>query len=817
MLSDMRDAFDGDPSLWRARLVLARQLLSEDQGRDALDLLQEGLEGHEDLSPLWHEVGVIARRVGLHTMAEDAFGRALEHDERSCGSLRILALMYDDVGRTREREATLERLVACDATNGTRADLLSRTYRRAEALEELRRLQQLDEYPAGYDEDIADLAMATGRLEEASEVLDRLSSRWPRSMSYRLAQADIDGANGSEANILERLLPAIEEYPWEMGALRRSVAVAGAEREMEDWRVDGLDHLRRFREAGVRYESPSVYVLDRAVYRIFPDMSSIELVHQVTQVLTQEAIGALSEFTTPRGGEVLTLRTIKADGTILEPLSYDPEGTTNLANVEVGDFVEWEFIITRGPSRFYPGGLQTPRFYFATADTAMHLSELIVLVPDGVEVDFVPRGPSPPRPEPVQLGGLSGYRFAAEQVHSQVREPAMPSINEVYPSVGTVARESARSLVQSWSDGLIPAMRADWRMRDLVRELRRPGQTEVQLTREICDYVLEHVRHGRGGTPATYTLATGQGDAMLLIAALLRVAGLDPDIVYVWSLSDDRSGEYLVPGELDHALLRVTLDDEEHWIDIGSRHAPFGHIPASLRGQPGLTAELAAREAQVPDASPIDDLVHTRLVGTVEADGSLEFEVTERFVGARATEFRSQVNRIPEAERELRASAILGRQFSGGRAENVSFSGVDDRHVPMELRANVVSTMLGRSEDTTFFLPARLGEAMRYSALAQLSERRSDLVFDENLHEVVIQELTLPAGSQVVQLCPAASGEHGAATFSVSCTQEGDRIVHRTEINLPPRRIGPDDYDSFADFLLRYDEACATETQIVVQ
>lgn len=816
MLSDMRDAFEGDPALWRARLVLARQLLSEDAGRDAMDLLQAGLEGHEDLAPLWHELGILARRLGLHTMAEDAFGRALEHDERSCLSLRYLALMFDDVGLTREREEALDRLVACDATTETRADIMARTYRPGGALEELRRLQQVVEYPAGYDEDVANLSLSMGRVEEAAEVIERLSERWPRSMSYVLPLADIAGATGGEDAILERLLPAIERYPWEAGALRRGAAIVGAEREMEGWRVDGLEHVRRYLESGVVYDSPSVYILDRAVYRIFPDMSSLELVHQVTQVLTQEAIGALSEFTTPRGGEVLTLRTIKADGTILEPLSYDPEGTTNLAGVEVGDIVEWEYIVTRGPSRVYPGGLQTPRFYFATADTAMHMSDLTVLVPDGVDVDFVPRGPSPPQPQPVSSGELRGFRFTAERVHSQVREPAMPSINEVFPSIGTVARENSRSLVQSWSDGLIPAMRADWRVRNLVRELRRPGQTEVQLARELYDYVLDHVRHGRGGTPATYTLATGQGDAMLLYVSLLRVAGFEPDIVYAWSLSDDRSGDYLVPGELDHALLRVTLDDEEWWLDIGSRHAPFGYIPAALRGQPGLTADFAATEARLPEESRLDDSVEITIDGSIELDGSLVFQVREQFTGARATEFRGQINRVPEAERSLRAMAILGRQFSGGRASDVEFTGVDDRHVPMALAANVRSTMLGRSEGSDIFIPARLGEGMRYSALAQLSERRTDLVFDEDLHEIVEQRIRVPEGAQIVGLCPESTGEHGTASFSISCTQEGNTLIQRVEIDLPPRRIAPEDYSSFADFLRRFDEGCANESRIVL-
>jgi Tfp pilus assembly protein PilF len=814
MLSDMRAVFAADPECWRARLVLARQLISEDQGREALDLLRQGIELNGEVAPLWHDLGAVARRMGSQSMAAEAFEAALRVDERSCESLEQLAQMYDDAGLTRQRDEALERLVRCNAISNTRAEMLSRGYRPADALAEVRRLQGVDEYPERYEPDLVDLELAVGDRDGAARRLETLRGRWPRSGAFVSALADIAGSGGGLEAVVSRLAPEIERYPWELGALRRMAAVAGAARETQAWRVDGLEHIRRFEAEQVEYDSPSVFILDRAVYRVYPDLSSLELVHQVMRVLAQEAVDGASEFQAPRGSEVLTLRTIKADGTILEPLEFDPEGTSNLAGVEVGDSVEWEYIITRGPSRVFPGGLQTPRFYFATPDTAMHLSELIVLVPDGVEVDFVPRGPSPPQPQPVRLGSLSGFRFAAERVRSQVREPAMPSMNEVFSSVGAVAREDSRSLVRSWSDGLLAAQRADWRMRDLVRELRRPGQTEVDLARALYDHVLEHVRPGQGGTPASFTLASGQGDIMLLYSALLRIAGFRPEIVYTWSLSDDRSGPYLEPGELDSALLRVTLDDEERWIVIGSRHAPFGHVPALVRGQPGLTACFDAREVVVPERSPVDDVVETRIDGQVVADGTLDFRMTGRFLGARATDVRSRVSRIPEAERALRAAELLGQQFSGGVATDAEFAGVDDRHAPLELRAAIQARMLGRREGNDLLLPARLGEGMRYSALAQLSERRTALAFDEELHEVVEQRLRLPPGASVAELCPQAHRELGAASFTVSCTHEGDVLVHRAEITLPPQRIAPADYGAFSEFLRLYDEAVATESRV---
>ncbi len=446
----------------------------------------------------------------------------------------------------------------------------------------------------------------------------------------------------------------------------------------------------------------------------------------------------------------------------------------------------------------------------------MHRSELIVLSPDDLAIDFIPRGPSPPTPQPIELGGLRGMLFAADRVVSQVREPNMPSPSEVFPSIGSVVREDARSAVASWSDGMDRSLRVDWRIRQVVRDLREPAQTELELARACYDYVLEHVQHGRGGAPATFTLATGHGDALLLFATLLRAAGLEPDILYAWNLAADRSGPYLAPGEMGATLVRVELDDETWWLMVGSRHAPFGYLPATLRGQPGLLAGGTPEEVVLPAISPVSDLVETHIEGAINADGTVTADVIERFVGARATEFRTQVSRIPAAERELRGAAMLGHQFAGGVAENVSFDGVDDRHAPIELHASIASRMLIRREEGAILVPTRLSQATRYSGLARLSERRTPLIFDDELHEVVEQVLRLPEGALVERLCESVEQTFGEARFSITCAEREGTLTQRLEIYLPPRRIMPADYQAFADFLQAYDEAASGESRIVL-
>lgn len=816
-LSDLQDALERDPQIVGARLAVAARLAGENQLRDAMTLLEEGVALQPSSVDLWLALGSLARRLDLQARARQALERAFELDDRECSALAELAALAAGLHLDRERDAQLERLVACDATSRGLADALARADRLDEALSELRRVQGVTDYPAALDSDIADLEQRAGDRDAALQSYERLAARWPRTDTFQAALADLRGeAEGAEAarEVLER---AAALYPWEMSGLRRPAGALGARREIEAYRVDGADHILRYVRSRATYDAPSVYVLDRAVYRVASDLSTIRLVHQIAHVLTQEAVGPLSEFRAPEGAEVLTLRTIKADGRVLEPVELDLEGTTNLAGVEVGDFVEWEYIDWGGPSVVYPGGLVTPRFYFATPDTAMHLTELIVLVPEGIPVEYVPRGPAPPTGEAVRLGGLPGMRFAAERVPSQIREPDMPSPNEVFPSVAAAIGESPEAAVQAWYEGLMTAMREDFRMRDLVRDLRRPGQTEVELARALYGYVLEHVQPGSGGASASYTLAAGRGDPLVLLAALLRTAGLEAEIAYVYTLASDRSGPYPVPAEMTGALVRTVLDDEEWYLSVGSRHAAFGHLPSSYRGQAGMICGPSPRAVTLPAESRVPDLVEVHVEGELGADGGVSLTLHESYLGARAEEMRRDVSRIPAAERAPRGAAMLGAQYPGAIAEDVRFEGVDDRDVPLEVLAGLTSRMLGRREGRSVLLPARLANLVRYSRLAQLSERRTPLVFDVELREVVEQRLRLPPGARVEAPCVGATVESELGRFTVTCSVEGGSVlVHRLELEIEPERVSPEAYPDFAALLQGYDEAAATESRIAL-
>ena len=117
-------------------------------------------------------------------------------------------------------------------------------------------------------------------------------------------------------------------------------------------------------------------VLDRAVMRIFPSGTVMTLTHQIVRVDSKDAIDKWGEIAIPPGGEILTLRTHKRDGSTREPEEIAGKETISAADVAIGDYIEWEYLETRPPSGAFAPGFLVDRFFFQSFDAPMARSEL---------------------------------------------------------------------------------------------------------------------------------------------------------------------------------------------------------------------------------------------------------------------------------------------------------------------------------------------------------------------------------------------------------------------------------------------------------
>ena len=135
------------------------------------------------------------------------------------------------------------------------------------------------------------------------------------------------------------------------------------------------------------YDAPAVLVLDRTVMRVLADGTQAILTHNIVNVKTKDGIARWGEVQIPESAEILGLRTHKADGRVREAEEIVGKASISAPELDAGDFVEWETIEYREPAEGFSPGFLADRFYFQSVELPLHLSELVVVVPESLRVD----------------------------------------------------------------------------------------------------------------------------------------------------------------------------------------------------------------------------------------------------------------------------------------------------------------------------------------------------------------------------------------------------------------------------------------------
>src|SRR5262249_31079994 len=120
-------------------------------------------------------------------------------------------------------------------------------------------------------------------------------------------------------------------------------------------------------------------------------------------------------------------------------------------------------------------------------------------------------------------------------------------------------------------------------IRKVVEDVTRGLKTQLEKARALTYWVRRRIRYLSVGVRHGYTphlpvdvLASLFGDCKdqtQLLALMLREAGIDVSLVTLGVLDDGQVMEEVPSPWGTHALLLVTLDGNDHWIDTTVTHA----------------------------------------------------------------------------------------------------------------------------------------------------------------------------------------------------------------------------------------------------
>lgn len=805
---DLEAALAKDPRDVAALMLRAELALGDNQPAAALETLKAASEAS---GPEGFPVHLLRARAALaldvDAQAEELITQALEAQPGLCDALSVrysLARRRDAVARMDESVAAMEKchsgLSRAAEHARVRGDL-DTTIRNYEAV--------LAREPGNVSvgTSLASAYVSQRRWDEATATLRGLSALWPRHALLLKRLADVREYAGDAAGALALREQALALDGSDL-SLRRAVERARTGKELlQDWAVDGREAIANYMANPGPEDSAAAYVLDAAAVQVFPDGSIVNRIHTIQKALEQSGIQEIAEVQLPSGAQVLALRTLKADGTVLEPENIENKETVSLPGVQVGDFVEVEYLQmehSRGPAQ---PGFTASAFYFQIPNMPNHHARYTVLAPRGMGMKVDAHGMKVP--EPRVEGDWEVFHFETRRVPPLIPEPNAPaSANEYMPFVvvgaGTTGNDE---LVTVYADAFLDRATITSEVEDFARRAAE-GKKGREAVKALYAAVMERISGRDAGLTQTAaaTLAQDRGSRLMLLKAGLEALGVPARVALVRTFNADPS-PYLFPEPslLPYAALRVELPGEEPvWLDSVVRFGPFGELPEPAMG--GMEAYLLpepGRPLEKVKTPPLKENTgkQVKLALELTEDGRLLGKGVETYSGFEAAQLAEAFQQLAAESRKQALQGAVGRYFSGAELSSLELEHTEKVGAPFVLRYEFTVPRFARVEGegrqgiAPLTFPSLLGREY-----VQLSRRETPLFLDRTQANQVHVELTLPEGWRLADPQPELKVETPFGRFVRREKQEGRTLTINESLTLHRNRIAPSNYDAFAQF-----------------
>lgn len=814
-----RRALELDPGDGPVRIELAQLLMATERAADAEQLLG-GFPGPlSERGPALVARALVALARGQSELATSLLEQARVAGTR-CGAAPLLiaqAVEREEVAREdslvlegRGCPGGLERLALHRMRRGDPAAA-------RDLLEPLVRWRPTD---SALGARLAAARRAAGDGPGAAAQLQALRTSWPRYPWLARELADLREFSGDRAGARAAREEALRLDPADL-TTRRLLALEDGGEALDALAVDGDAVLRQYRASQPRETGSAVLVLDAAAVELHPGGASTERVHQLVRLLDQQAVDRYGEVTPPDGAQLLRLRTIKADGRVVEPDLGDAKGSHSLSNLEPGDFLELEYLrAERAPRPVLP--LATSSFYLAEDGERVFASSYLVSAPRGFSLQADSHHFEPPAAVVVE-GDRELVRVARREVAQLRLEPLTPPGPELVPFIQVGVGDGGAAIQARRADAMAGLLRATAEVRAVAAAIRArlgAGATPEALARAAW----EETRLRLGGgldlqlTPASVILSRGRGNRLVLMAALLDALGLESRFALVSPFeANQEPSRFGLDQDWPVMLLKVSLPGGPAWLAGISRQLPFGALPERLHDRQALVVprpgEPATRE-RTPANPPVAEGRASDFVVRLAADGSAELEASERFLGAVGAEIKDAFSGMDRSRLKESIESIFVGAITGLTIAEVALDGVESPEGPLTIRWRGRAPALGRPvgkglQVERAGLPLRLA-----SRLASLATRTQPLLLPEAIDLVTRVRLDPPEGL-VATPAPELRLMTPFGGYQRREWSEGAALLSEERVVVPLARISPRDFPAFSAFAAAVDEAQARPVSLV--
>jgi tetratricopeptide (TPR) repeat protein len=748
--------------------------------------------------------------LGLDGQADQTALSALAAQPGLC---EALSLRYD-VARRRDDVSSMDKLLSelktCPGAQARAAEHAKSRGDLATAAAIYEELVARDPGQISNSTALSNLYLAQRRFEEAAKLLETLSAMWPRNafLPKRLADVYEFWGKAEEAQRQREKSLAIDGSDL---SLRRIVERRRTGKEvLAELAIDGKSAIDAYEAQHGTEDAAGAFVLDAAAVRAFPDGSTVDRIHIVQKALEQSGLSELAEVSIPTGAQVLAVRTWKPDGTYLEPENIEGKDSISMPGVQVGDYVEYEFLQAhpaRGPAQ---PGFTSASFYYRVARMPNNWSTYTVLAPRGMGMAVDAHNMSAPSP---QVKGEDEVFFHEERhVSPFIPEPdSAPSGNEYLPFVSLGAGAKGNDgLLASYGDAFIDRAQQNCEVERFARAATQ-GKKGREAVQALYTAVMERLSGRDAGLvqSASSSIAQDRGSRLWALKAGLEAIGIPARIAAVRTFGVDPT-PYRFPNEslIPYHCVRAELPDgSELWLDTLIRFAPFGELPEQAAGRDAWLLPEPGRPLRKLKTPPrrVSGGKEIQLNLKLDPDGKLSGAGRETYLGFEAAQLAEAFEALTEQQRDQALEGALSRYFGGAQLSELKLDLKRGVGVPLVVQYSFTAPGFARTEGRQLVLgpltfPAHLGRRF-----VQVGSRKTPLYIDSSEQNHTFTTVQLPPGYSLSEPLGEVktSGKYGS--FIRKERQDQNRIVIEETFRLDLARIPVDQYDDFTRFAAEVD------------
>lgn len=808
-----------DPQLYFSRLWLILDRLDKSMP-DAVRAVEKMQEEFPEVPEIDRVLVSLYSRLGWRTERSRTATRLVERFPQDRGALETAIPVLEEAGKLKEADALAARLKAIFPDSEIDLDRAIARHDYAAAIAELKRMGQRRPERKDITDRIEALQLRAGQKINVIASLERTLRLNPRDSSARLTLADARFAKGDSQALRSALATAIRQG-MDTRELRGAIELVEGATELESYRLATREVIRQYEAASETLDGTAARVLDYSTLWVHDDGSARMLEHEIIRVQSQEAINKLTEQHVPRGALVLHLRVIKQDGTTLEPEIVEGKPTITMPHLEVGDYIETEYITaTEGDGE---GGLRylSPHWFFREADIAYWRSEFIVITPKHRKLTIETTGQVPP-PTLQEEGPLTIRRWRVDHSPAAPVEPDSPPIQEFLPTVRVGWGISLDDQLHRTLDASFDDSSRDPR---LIRVAQRivsdgpPTNDNAEKARRIYRWILANVEDGRE-TDGRKVIIGKSGSRAAAFLYLARSLQMPLELAVVQDrLRNPDEGPLAAAFSFPHLALRLEQNCKETpcpplWFTVDDKYAPFGFLPPELRGQPARRLKMGLPEDRTSAGGTFDGIVYRGQV-KLRADGSADIELDQQFFGRMGVGMRRNLQQIPDEQLAPAVeSKLLARALPGARLRKLEVLDREDLDKPVTFHMQVeLSNFAHRRGNSLVIKPPLM---MRIGTFATLEARQTPLLLVEATHSEVQLSIQLPKGSTFAHLPEPTNLQDGDRTLTIRDRVEGEILYLSRKMDLPAGRIPVASYGTFRAFTQSVDDATSREILVTL-